>query len=65
MDNNPEIETNEPFYNCSECSSLIEIINIDQNNIEFKCCNKLQSHHKIIPINEYIPKMEYHHNEIN
>ena len=65
MDNNPEIETNEPFYNCSECSSLIEIINLDNNNIEFKCCNKLQSHHKIIPINEYIPKMEYHHNEIN
>ena len=30
------------YYNCSECSSLIEIISIndDNNIIEFKCLNR-------------------------
>ena len=30
------------FYNCSECSSLIEILSINEENntIEFKCLNK-------------------------
>ena len=24
-------------YNCSECSSLIEILSINEKNLEFKC----------------------------
>ena len=33
---------NDIFYNCTECSSLIEILSIDENKniIEFKCINK-------------------------
>ena len=36
------------YYNCSECSSLIEIISIDEENnmIEFKCLNKKNYHEK-------------------
>ena len=42
-------------YNCSDCSSLIEIIYIDENKIEFKCTNN----HKIkIDIKEYLNKMK-------
>ena len=41
---NPESlkATNDIFYNCTECSSLIEILSIDENKniIEFKCLNK-------------------------
>ena len=35
-----EGETPDPYYNCSECSSPIEIIYIDNKIIEFKCFNK-------------------------
>ena len=51
MEDQPEIETYEPLYNCSECSSLIEIINIDNKDIEFKCFNKKEAHKKRIPLN--------------
>ena len=58
MEDQPEIESNEPLYNCSECSSPIEIINIDNKDIEFKCYNEMEAHKKIIPLNEYINKMK-------
>ncbi len=35
-------------YNCSKCSSLIEINSIDEDNIEFKCLNKESNHPKNI-----------------
>ena len=65
MDDCPEIETMEPYYNCSKCPSLIEIINIDENNIEFKCCNKKEPHHLTMKIGEYIQQMVLNYNEIN
>ena len=51
------------FYNCTECSSSIEIISINNNIIEFKCMNN----HKIkLLIDEYIKKMkEYNSKNIN
>ena len=43
------------LYNCSECSSNIEIISLDENNIEFICNNK---HNIKIEIKEYLNKMK-------
>ena len=45
-------------YNCSECSSLIEILSIDENenNIEFKCLAD-ESHNNKLNINNYLEKM--------
>ena len=44
-------------YNCSECSSLIEILSIneDNNTIKFNCIN---NHKNNIKIKEYLEKME-------
>jgi len=55
------IENNEKLYNCTECSSLIEILSIDEdkNIIEFKCLNKdCKDITKSMPIKEYFEKME-------
>ena len=60
-----EIETPDPFYNCSECSSPIEIIFLDNKNIEFKCFNKKKSHNMKMSIEEYINKMKINHIGIN
>ena len=49
------------FYNCTECSSLIEILSIDENKniIEFKCLNKNCANlQKTMTIKEYFEKME-------
>ena len=52
----------EKYYNCSECSSLIEIISINEDNytIEFNCLNKDNNHPKnlVMPIKEYLEKMK-------
>ena len=61
---------NEIFYNCSECSSMIEIISIDEENntIEFNCLNQNNNHSKnnIISLNEYLNKMKkYNNSKIN
>ena len=43
----PEVfKLNEIYYNCSECSSSVEILSINEkeSNIEFKCIN---NNHKI------------------
>ena len=63
----PSIETDngEIYYNCSECSSLIEIISINVNNniIEFNCLNKENNHKNIIiPLKEYLEKMKKYNN---
>ena len=51
---------NDIFYNCTECSSLIEILSIDENKniIEFKCLNKDCHLKKTMTIKEYFEKME-------
>ena len=48
----------EMYYNCTECSSPIELININEkrNIIEFKCTK--DNHIKKIPIKEYLKKMK-------
>ena len=64
MESSEQLELNEINYNCTECSSPIEILSINDNNIEFKCINN--NHNIKISIKEYINKMkEYNNNEIN
>ena len=65
MEEEGKIETLDPFYNCSECSSLIEIIFLDNIIIEFQCFNKKNSHKLKMKIEEYIDKMKIHHIESN
>ena len=66
----PELNE-ELYYNCSECSSLIEIISIDEENntIEFKCLNKDNNHKNNnikIPLKEYLERMKkYNKKKIN
>ena len=54
--NNKEMP--EICYNCTECSSLIEILSINEDNniIEFKCLNKENKHSKIMTIKEFFEK---------
>ena len=65
MEDNPEIESLDPFYNCSECSSQIEILYIDNDNIEFICFNKTNPHKRKMLISEYINKMKMHYIDTN
>ena len=44
-------------YNCSECSSLIEILSIKEDNLEFKCVNN-ENHCNTLKINNYLEKMK-------
>ena len=55
-----EKELDNIYYNCSECSSLIEIISINEKNniIKFKCNNKNNNHNKEMIIKEYLKKMK-------
>ena len=61
-----QVNNKEIYYNCSECSSLIEIISINENKniIEFKCLNKESNHPKniIMPLKEYLEKMKKYNN---
>ena len=59
-------QLNELYYNCTECSSSIEILSINEKegNIEFKCSNN--NHIKKISIKDYINKMkDYNDKKIN
>ena len=59
-----QLELNEILYNCTECSSPIEILSINDNNIEFKCINN--NHTRKMLIKEYLDKMkEYNDKSIN
>ena len=55
------LENTDIFYNCTECSSLIEILSINEesNIIEFRCLNKdCHDAKKTMSIKEYLEKME-------
>ena len=54
---------NDIYYNCSECFSPIEIINMNEktNIIEFQCINS--KHRKKISIKEYIIEMKKFNNK--
>ena len=67
MENQSEEETMVPFYECSEkqCSSPIEIIFLDKENIEFRCFNKKSNHEIKMKIEEYIDVMKRHFNSDN
>ena len=55
MNNAPPLKKKKMYYNCSECPSVIEIINLDDEFIEFKCNNE----HKIkMRIEEYLNKIK-------
>jgi len=60
-----EDKLNDIGYNCTECSSLIEIITLNQDNnfIKFKCLNKNNSHEKTLSIKDYLIKMKNHYNK--
>ena len=55
MNDAPSLKTNKMFYCCSECTSIIEILNIDDEYIEFKCNN---NHSIKIGIREYLNKIK-------
>ena len=69
LNNNNIINYNNIYYNCDKCSSLIEILSIneDTDSIEFKCLNKENMHGKrIVKIKEYIENMKkYNQKNIN
>ena len=50
----------EILYNCTECSSSIEILNCQDDIIEFKCLN---NHKRKMLIKEYINKMKVYNNK--
>ena len=45
-------------YNCSECSSLIEILSINEDNLEFKCTNNNNNHNNKLKIRNYLEKIK-------
>ena len=59
MNDAPPLELNNYLYNCTECSSNIEIISLDENKIKFKCCN---NHNIEIEIKEYLKRMKQYNN---
>ena len=63
MNEAPPLETSRIYYNCSECSSIIEILSIDEDYIEFKCNN---NHILKMNIKDYLDKMKkYNSVELN
>ena len=60
LNNKKDNDSNNIGYNCSECGSLIKILLIKENKIEFEC--KDNNHNKILNIKEYIEKMQKYNN---
>ena len=62
-----DIEENLDFnYNCSKCSSLIEIISINENNniLKFRCLNKNNNHSEMVmSLKEYFKEMKKYTNK--
>ena len=55
MNDAPALEKNKIYYNCSDCSSTIKILSLDEDNIEFKCDNE---HNKKMKITNYLDDMK-------
>ena len=64
---NPEIKLKDIGYCCCFCSSLIEILYINENNdiIEFRCSNKNNIHEREIKIEEYLKRIKNKNFEMN
>ena len=62
---NPKYDNN-IGYNCLECSSLIEILSINEGNntIKFNCINN-KNHNNNIKIKEYLEKMKKYNDNKN
>ena len=61
MNDAPPLQYNKIYYNCSECSSVIEILELNEEYIEFKCIN---NHNIRMKIKEYLDKMKEYNNII-
>ena len=59
MNDAPALELKNCLYNCTECSSNIEMLSLDENKIKFKCNNE---HNIDIEIKEYLEKMKHYNN---
>ena len=59
MNDAPPLELKNYLYNCSECSSNIEILSLDEKNIKFICNNK---HNIDLEIKEYLKKIKQYNN---
>ena len=64
MNDAPPSKLNNYLYNCTECSSNIEILSLDEHNIKFICHNKDNKHNVNIKIEEYLDKIKQY-NMIN
>ena len=67
---NGQLILNDSNYCCTDCSSLIEILEINENNniIKFNCSNKNNLHQKSIDIKQYLEKRKQNkikNNQIN
>ena len=49
------------YYNCTECTSMIEIIEINKEIIKFKCINN--KHENIMGIKDYLEQMKKYNNK--
>ena len=60
-----QIKLNEIYYNCTECSSPIEILSVDEKEsiLEFQCLNNNDKHKKKMLIKEYINEMKNKNNK--
>ena len=60
-----KMQLNEIYYNCTECASLIEILDLNErkNIIEFKCLNRNNPHKRKMPIIEFLNKMKKYNNK--
>ena len=52
-------QSNKIHYNCTECPTIIEILSLDNNNIQFKC----SKHELNMKIKEYLIKMKKYNNK--
>ena len=58
MNDAPPSDLESCLYNCSECSSNIEVLALDENKLKFICNNKDNKHNIDIEIKEYLNKMK-------
>ena len=51
-----KIDENEG-YNCPRCSSLIEVVSINEDELQYKCINN-NNHNNRLKIDEYLERMK-------